>query len=146
MFQHLLVPTDGSHLSEATVRRAVIFAKEGGARISFFHALPVYPAMRLGLSHGVLQGAEKFEAYSKEEASRALGFAGRLCEAVGVPCDTISAHSDDPAMAILTAAKECGADLIFMASHGRRGIKSLLMGSETNKVLTHAKIPVLVYR
>ncbi len=146
MFQHLLVPTDGSHLSEATVRRAVSFAKEGGARITFFHALPIYPDMRLGLSHGILQGAEKFEEYSKEEAARALGFAERLCEAAGVPCDTVSMHSDDPAMAILAATEECGADLIFMASHGRRGIRSLLMGSETNKVLTHAKIPVLVYR
>jgi len=147
MFKHLLVPTDGSDLSESTVRRAVTFAKECGARITFFHVGAIYPDARLSFAGGMLaMTPEKFEQANQTETARILDFATRLGRDAGVECDAFSVPSDDPAEAIIAAAKECNADLIFMASHGRRGIKSLLLGSETNKVLTHSKIPVLVYR
>jgi nucleotide-binding universal stress UspA family protein len=67
-------------------------------------------------------------------------------KAAGVSCASVTSISDIPYEAIIAAAEKVGADLIFMASHGRRGISGLLLGSETQKVLTHSKIPVLVYR
>ena len=70
----------------------------------------------------------------------------QLCEEAGVPVERMSLTSDIPYQAIIDAANQAGCDLIFMASHGRRGFSALLLGSETNKVLTHSKIPVLVYR
>ena len=147
MFKHILVPTDGSELSRATAKRAVSFAKEAGARITVFFAKPEYPIAYFG--EGALidpTTPEKFAELANEQAAEYLGEVQRECEALGVPCATTSATSDIPYEAIIEAAENAGCDLIFMASHGRRGISGLLLGSETNKVLTHSKIPVLVYR
>lgn len=147
MFKHILVPTDGSELSRATAKRAVSFAKEAGARITVFFAKPEYPIAYFG--EGALidpTTPEKFAELANEQAAEYLGEVERECEALGVPCATTSATSDIPYEAIIEAAENAGCDLIFMASHGRRGISGLLLGSETNKVLTHSKIPVLVYR
>jgi nucleotide-binding universal stress UspA family protein len=147
MFKHILVPTDGSELSRATAKRAVSFAKEAGARVTVFFAKPEYPIAYFG--EGALidpTTPEKFAELANEQAAEYLGEVQRECEALGVPCATTSATSDIPYEAIIEAAENAGCDLIFMASHGRRGISGLLLGSETNKVLTHSKIPVLVYR
>jgi len=147
MFKHLLVPTDGSELSRATAARAVIFAKEAGARITVFFAKPEYPIAYFG--EGALidpTTPEKFAELAEQQATEYLGEVQKLCADNGVECATITATSDIPYEAIIEAAEKAGADLIFMASHGRRGISGFLLGSETNKVLTHSKIPVLVYR
>ncbi|MEZ5625987.1 universal stress protein [Denitromonas sp.] len=147
MFKHLLVPTDGSDLSEATVNRAISFAKEAGARITFFYAQPDFPMPIYG--EGALidpTTPEQFAQGAKEEAEKILTSARTKSEAVSVPCDTDTAVNEVPYEAIIDAAERHGCDLIFMASHGRRGLASLLLGSETQKVLTHTKIPVLVYR
>ena len=147
MFKHLLVPTDGSDLSRATAARAVTFAKEAGARVTAFFAKPEYPVAYFG--EGALidpTTPEKFAEMAEQQAVEYLNEIKALCVEAGVECDTLSATSDIPYEAIIEAAEKCGADLIFMASHGRRGISGFLLGSETNKVLTHSKIPVLVYR
>lgn len=147
MFKHILVPTDGSELSQDTVRRAVSFAKEAGAKITAFYAKPEFPVTYYG--EGVLidtTSPEKFAELAESQAQEILGFAGKLCEEAGVACAKVSATSDIPYEAIIDAAKNNGCDLIFMASHGRSGLTSLLLGSETNKVLTHSTIPVLVFR
>ena len=147
MFKHLLVPTDGSELSRATAARAVTFAKEAGARVTVFFAKPEYPIAYFG--EGALidpTTPEKFAEMAEQQAAEYLGEIRKLCADAGVECATISATSDIPYEAIIEAAEKSGADLIFMASHGRRGISGFLLGSETNKVLTHSKIPVLVYR
>ncbi|WP_323002945.1 universal stress protein [Denitromonas sp.] len=147
MFKHLLVPTDGSDLSEATVNRAISFAKEAGARITFFYAQPDFPMPIYG--EGALidpTTPEQFAKGAQEEADKILASARTKSEAVGVPCDTDTAVNEVPYEAIIDAAERHGCDLIFMASHGRRGLASLLLGSETQKVLTHTKVPVLVYR
>lgn len=147
MFKHILVPTDGSELSQQTVRRAVSFAKEAGARITGFYAKPEYPVTYYG--EGALidpTTPEKFAELAEQQAQTVLGFVEAVCREQGVDCSTLSITSDIPYEAIVEAAEKSGCDLIFMASHGRRGISSLLLGSETNKVLTHSKIPVLVYR
>lgn len=147
MFKHLLVPTDGSSLSADTVRRAISFAKEAGASITFFFAKPDYPIAVYG--EGALidpTTPEKFAEMADAQASEVLAACKSLADEAGVSCATTSSVSDIPYEAIIDAAETCGADLIFMASHGRRGISGLLLGSETQKVLTHSKIPVLVFR
>ncbi len=147
MFRHFLVPTDGSDLSMETVRRAVSFARETGARITFFYAKPDYPVAFYG--EGALidpTTPEKFAEMAERQAQDILSRAEHVAREAGVESATMSSVSDAPYQAIIDAAAKSGCDLIFMASHGRRGISGLLLGSETQKVLTHSKIPVLVYR
>ena len=147
MFKHILVPADGSDLSKATARRAVSFAKEAGARITAFFAKPEYPVSYYG--EGALidpTTPEKFDEFAEQQAQQVLDFVVELCQNAGVKVDKLSLTSDIPYQAIIDGATQSGCDLIFMASHGRRGISALLLGSETHKVLTHSKIPVLVFR
>lgn len=147
MFKHILVPTDGSALSDSTVARAVSFAKETGARITFFYSQPDFPMPIYG--EGALIDPTTPEQFAKSAASEAesiLSKARGAAEASGVAADSDTAVNEVPYEAIIEAADRHGCDLIFMASHGRRGIAGLLLGSETQKVLTHSKTPVLVYR
>ncbi|HEX9196048.1 MAG TPA: universal stress protein [Azonexus sp.] len=147
MFKHILVPTDGSELSKATAQRAISFAKEAGAKVTVFFAKPEYPIAYFG--EGALidpTTPEKFAELADQQATEYLGDVKKQCDAAGVECTTIATTSDVPYEAIIDAAETSGCDLIFMASHGRRGISGFLLGSETNKVLTHSKVPVLVYR
>ena len=147
MFKHILVPTEGSPLSQETARRAVSFAKEAGARITAFYAKPEYPVTYYG--EGALidpTTPEQFAELAAQLAEENLGFVEKLCIDAGVQCTKLTLTSDIPYEAIIEAATQSDCDLIFMSSHGRRGLTSLLLGSETNKVLTHSKIPVLVYR
>ncbi|MBL8431808.1 MAG: universal stress protein [Dechloromonas sp.] len=147
MFKHILIPTDGSELSRVTAQRGVSFAKEIGAKVTVFFAKPEYPIAYFG--EGALidpTTPEKFSELADQQASEYLSEVEAQCAAAGVDCATATAASDIPYEAIIEAAERSGCDLIFMASHGRRGISGLLLGSETQKVLTHSRIPVLVYR
>ena len=147
MFKHILVPVDGSQLSDSTVDRAISFASETGAKITFFFAKPEYPLAFYG--EGALidpRTPEQFANMAEQQAQLLLNAATAKADAAGVMASGLSSASDAPWSGIIAAANETGADLIFMASHGRRGISGLLLGSETQKVLTHSKIPVLVYR
>jgi nucleotide-binding universal stress UspA family protein len=147
MFKHLLVPTDGSPLSESTVTRAIAFAKDAGARITFFYSQPDFPMPIYG--EGALidpTTPEQFARSAAEEATRILDRAKSAADSAGVAADTDTVVNEVPYEAVIDAAERHGCDLIFMASHGRRGIAGLLLGSETQKVLTHTSIPVLVYR
>lgn len=147
MFRHLLVPTDGSDLSRRTATHAITFARETGARITFFAALPQHP-VSFHEGYGLTDaGTRERLIATAEQQGRAIvdplvaeaAAASVTAEAVATPCATV--HDG-----IIAAATHHGCDLIFMASHGRRGIGALLLGSETQKVLTHSKIPVLVHR
>lgn len=147
MFKHILVPTDGSELSTGTVARAISFAGEAGARIRFFFAKPDYPVAFYG--EGALidpTTPEKFAEMADQQASEILARCEAMAKEAGVESSSTSLVNDIPYEAIIAAAEAADCDLIFMASHGRRGISGLLLGSETQKVLTHSKIPVLVYR
>jgi nucleotide-binding universal stress UspA family protein len=147
MFKHILVPTDGSEFSTTTVKRALSFAKDAGAKVTFFFAKPDYPIAFYG--EGALidpTTPEKFAEMADQQAARILSECQGLAEAEGVSSAISATVSDIPYVGIITAAESAGCDLIFMASHGRRGLAALLLGSETQKVLTHSKIPVLVYR
>lgn len=147
MFKHLLVPTDGSDFSSLTVERAVAFASETGARITFFYAKPDYPIAFYG--EGALidpTTPERFAEMAEQRSKEILSKCQELATAAKVDSGSTDATSEVPYEAIIEAAEKQGCDLIFMASHGRRGLSALLLGSETQKVLTHTKIPVLVFR
>jgi nucleotide-binding universal stress UspA family protein len=147
MFKHFLVPTDGSQLSLKSAQHAVSLAKEVGAKITFFFSKPDYPVAFYG--EGALidpTTPEKFAEIADRQAKEILTQAEKLARDAGIEFDSVADVSDLPYEAIIKAAEGARCDLIFMASHGRRGISGLLLGSETQKVLTHSRIPVLVYR
>ena len=147
MFKHLLIPTDGTELSETAIKAGIQFAKEIGARVTAFYAAEEYPVPPFGeYVPPDLLSPKEFRANEELRAKRILNVVEDVARQADVPCSTASEVSFSPWSAIVKAAEEKGCDLIFMASHGRRGIASLLLGSETNRVLTHTKIPVLVYR
>ena len=147
MFKHILVPTDGSSLSLRAAKNAVRFAKVHGARITAFYAAPDYhPNIAGDYMPANFVPLSVFEKQIKMTADKYLDQIKKLAAVGGVACSAMYASSDSPYKAIIKAAKERKCDLIFMASHGRSGIAGMLIGSETNKVLTHCKLPVLVYR
>ena len=144
MFKHILLPTDGSELSEAAIRKGIEFAKSMGARVTGFYAMPEFHVFTYK-TEMLEDTKEEFASDSKAHAAKYLGVIEKAAKEAGVAWDTVLVTSDQPYEAIIKAAQEKGCDLIMMASHGRRGVRSLLLGSETHKVLTHAKLPVLVW-
>ena len=147
MFKHLLVPTDGSSLSKATIERAVSFAKEACARITFFYAKPEAPAAYAGIGaisspHLTQDVRERLDSAARD----ILNTAQQMAQAADVVSNQVMLVGNHPAELIIQAAKSNDCDLIFMTSHGRSGVTALLLGSETHKVLTHSKIPVLAYQ
>jgi len=147
MFKHILVPTDGSTLSLRAAKNAVRFAKAHGARITAFYAAPEYhPNIAGDYIPANFVPPSAFEKQIQKTADKYLDQIKKLAAVGDIPCSGSYASSDSPYQAIIKAAKANKCDLIFMASHGRSGIAGLLIGSETNKVLTHCKLPVLVYR
>jgi nucleotide-binding universal stress UspA family protein len=145
MFKHILIPTDGSDLSRKAVLYGVELAKSCGAKVT---GLTVTEPYRVVAVDAVLVPVdeEDYEERSRSLSERALEQVKMAADAAGVTCETVREVHDQPYRAIIDAAHSGGSDLIVMASHGRRGISALLLGSETAKVLTHSTIPVLVYR
>jgi nucleotide-binding universal stress UspA family protein len=145
MFKHLLLPTDGSQLSEAAVQAGVRFAKSLNAKVTGFYAMPKFHMLTYRTEE-LTDTKQEFAKDCEAHAERFLAFVVQAAKAAGVPCGTELQTSDHPYEAIIATAKEKGCDLIMMASHGRSGIQAFLLGSETQKVLTHSGIPVLVFR
>jgi nucleotide-binding universal stress UspA family protein/hemerythrin-like domain-containing protein len=143
MYRHLLVPIDDSALSVETIRQAVLFASSIGAKVTFFHAKADYGASSAGALDRVISPVA-FNEQVAGEARALLAKAEVVARAGGVAYDSLFVTSDKPYMAIIDAAEARGCDLIFMASHGQRGIRGLFLGSQTQRVLQHATIPVLV--
>ena len=149
MFKHILVPTDGSPLSLKAAKAAAELAKVHKARITAIHVMAPYVPPTGG--DGIMYYPESFSPteYKKaveKEAARALGKVQAAAKAAKVPFDSIAVTHDQPWESIVNAAKKQKCDVVVMASHGRRGIAGLLLGSETTKVLTHSRTPVLVCR
>jgi len=145
MYTHILVPTDGSPLSDYGVEQALALAAALKAKATLFTT--VEPFQLLSYSpEQIAETRDAYERYAKDHAEQCLQKAQAKAEELGVSCQTQQVSSDDPHVAIIEAAREHGCDLIAMASHGRRGVKALVLGSVTAKVLTHSQIPVLVYR
>jgi nucleotide-binding universal stress UspA family protein len=145
MFKHILIPTDGSDLSRKAVLYGVQLAKSCGATVT---SLTVTDPYRAATMDAVLIPIDEqdYEEASRQMSERAMEQVKMAAEAAGVKCETVREVHDQAYRAIIDAAHSLGCDLIVMASHGRRGISALLLGSETVKVLTHSTIPVLVYR
>jgi nucleotide-binding universal stress UspA family protein len=145
MFTHILLPTDGSPLSEAALHKGIQFAKSIKAKVTGFHA--IQPFHIFTLQTEMLEDTrEQFEKAARAHAEHCLAVMKQAAAEAGVPCDTMSVTTEHPYEAIIQAAQDKGCDLILMASHGRRGMRGVLLGSETAKVLTHTHIPVLVFR
>ncbi|MGH8702975.1 MAG: universal stress protein [Burkholderiales bacterium] len=145
MYKHILLPTDGSELSERAIREGIRFAKFIGARLTALHTTPQFYPTQMP-AHSILERSREHDARSKESARHALDPIEQAAREADVACTVLHRVSDSPWEEISKVAIERGCDLILMASHGRRGVSALLLGSETNKVLTHSKIPVLVTR
>ena len=145
MYKHLLLPTDGSPLSEDAVRRGAQFARQLGAKVTCFYAMPEFEVVSYTMAM-VDNSKDTFGRHARERAAKVLEAVKAIAAQEGVECDTVTVASDTPYQAIIKTASDLGCDLILMASHGHRGIKGFLLGSETNKVLTHSTIPVLVHR
>jgi nucleotide-binding universal stress UspA family protein len=145
MFKHILLPTDGSPLSEAAMRKGIQFAKAINAKVTGFCVLPTLPYVGCEAEIGA-EFKKQAEAAVQAEVDKNLLAIEKAAQEAKVACETAQEKSDQPYKAIIEAAAKKDCDLIIMASHGRRGVGALLLGSETQKVLTHSKIPVLVYR
>jgi nucleotide-binding universal stress UspA family protein len=147
VFRRILAPTDGSDLSNIALKAAINFAKDRGAELIVLNVQPVYrPPVVAEVPVADVYSQEEYEAGAMQVADKLLADAKALAAAASVACKTIPQLDSSPYEAIIRVARDEGCDLIFMASHGRRGMAGLILGSETQKVLTHCKIPVLVYR
>jgi len=147
MYQRILVATDGSALSKKAVKAAIELAASLGAGLVALNVVPRYPMNYF--EGGATVSPQEVGRIEKEWADRGQGIVEAVqksAEAAGVKAKAVTAKSDLIAAAIMTAAKKNKCDLIVMASHGRKGISRILLGSETQQVLTHSGIPVLVLR
>jgi nucleotide-binding universal stress UspA family protein len=144
MIRKILVPTDGSDLSAKAIRGAVEVAKKLGAKIVGMTAIEPYSYS--SMSEYRPETFEVFERRTESIAKERLKQIESIAKAAEVEYETSVSKSFSPYEAIIEAATENGCDAIFMASHGRRGLNAVLLGSETQKVLTHSKLPVMVYR
>ena len=145
MYKHILAATDGSKLSQKAIRSAVSLARSVGARVTGVYVISAYmPPPFGGDSPGV--SASRFKQALAEGAAIALAAAAKEAEAAGVPFASVTISNAQPWEGIISTAKNKKCDLIVLGSHGRGGLSSLLLGSETSKVLAHSALPVLVCR
>ena len=147
MYERILVATDGSALSDKAVKHALDLAKMTGASLIALKVVPRYPRSYLeGGATVDISEIKRIETQWTDQAQTVLGKIKADGKTMGVSVKTSVAKSDLIAESIIAAAEKQNADLIVMASHGRKGIKRLLLGSETQHVLTHSSVPVLVLR
>ena len=145
MFKNILIATDGSDLAAKAIAQGVLFAKEIGAKITAvtvtepFHAVSVKPSQ---LEYTPLE----YKKHAEAHAAKVLGTVSDAAKTADVACEMLHLEHKHVYQAIIDAATARRCDLIVMASHGRRGVSAVVLGSETVKVLTHSTIPVLVYR
>jgi nucleotide-binding universal stress UspA family protein len=145
MFKHILIPTDGSELSRIAIENGVQFARELNARITGLTVSPPFHYFAVDAIQ-VNSSTDDYLQHVNEKAERNLNVLKDAAGAAGVPCELMHRVGEHPYEEIVKTAQEQNCDVIFQASHGRHGVGALVIGSETNKVLTHSKIPVLVFR
>jgi len=149
MYRHILVPTDGSALSLKAAREAARLAKDTNAKVTAFYAIEPYyppPASEGAIIYPEIFSEAEYRKRTEKAAGAALGKVEAQVRASGVKAETRFVTAAAPWKAIIDEARKGKCDLIVMASHGRGGLASALLGSETLKVLTHSKTPVLVCR
>ncbi len=147
MYRHILIPTDGSELAEHALTNGLSLAKFMDAKVTVI--IVEEPFNWLSISetkaHRAQEELAKHTEHVKKHAASVLNRVANAAKQAGVPCDTIQVENAQPYQAIIATAGDRGCDLIVMASRGRSGLSAVVLGSVTNKVLTHAKTPVLVY-
>ncbi len=144
MFKRILVPTDGSDITGKAVDTAIALAKSVGAQLYTISAKEPFPYSAISEMQPT-PPQEFFDAQERIAPQRVTAVVNQA-SAAGVPCQAHTVEALHPWEAIIDHAKRMECDLLVMASHGRRGVSALLLGSETQKVLTHTKVPVLVVR
>jgi nucleotide-binding universal stress UspA family protein len=146
MYKNILIATDGSTLADNAVSHGLSLAKSVGAKVTVVIVEAPFSVYDVPESkiHQMSEAFALHAAHTKQHAAKVLNEAADRAKQAGVACDTVQVEHDHPYQAIIAAAKDKGCDLIVMASHGRSGISAVLLGSVTNKVLTHTSIPVLV--
>jgi nucleotide-binding universal stress UspA family protein len=145
VFKHILLPTDGSPVSEQAVRKGIALAKSLGARVTVVVVIEHFHVVTLNPTQ--LEASQKeYELTATRHATKVLEAVKAEAAAMGVALETKVVRGDPPYEEIVRTAEEEGCDLIAMASHGRRGVVALMLGSQTSRVVSHAKVPVLVLR
>jgi nucleotide-binding universal stress UspA family protein len=147
MYKHILIPTDGSPLSRKAARAGIAFAKRMGAKVTAYHAIEL--RLPYAGAEGALMDAtviETIDRTARKQADKYVAEVAAAAKAAGVRCGTYVSRPITAHEGIIGAAKRKKCDAIFIASHGRGGVASLLLGSVTQRVLAHSKIPVVVYR
>jgi nucleotide-binding universal stress UspA family protein len=145
MYSNILIPTDGSELAGKAVLHGIALAKSIGAKITALTVLPPFHVFTTDVQM-VEDTPAQYQARMARHAEKTLNGVAETAQTEGVPCETVHYEDEHPYQAIIQTAATSGCDLIVMASHGRRGISAIVLGSETVKVLTHSKISVLVHR
>lgn len=145
MYQHILMPTDGSELSGKAVEAGLQLAAAVGARVTVMTVAEPFHALSLAVNQ-LEYTLDGYNQHVEKVADRILGEVSAKAKAKGVPCETVRVQHSHPYQAIIDTAVAGNCDLIAMASHGRGGVAAVVLGSETLRVLTHSKLPVLVYR
>lgn len=148
MYRYILIPTDGTEVAEKAVAAGTEYARETGARVLFFTAMPEYPVPTDAqiMARQPIKSVWQHEEEAAEAARAILDKCARSAKDANITFETEFTLSDRPSEAIIGAAKRHGCDAIFMASHGRTGLAAMWHGSQTRDVLTHSDIPTLVYR
>ena len=146
MYRHILIPTDGSELAEHAVTNGLSLAKSLGAKVSVIIVEELFDWLSVSETKAQQALAElaKHTEQIKKHVAGVLNRVANAAKQAGVSCDTIQVEKEQPYKAIIATAADRGCDLIVMASHGRGGLSAIVLGSVTNKVLTHTKTPVLV--
>jgi nucleotide-binding universal stress UspA family protein len=143
MYTNILIQMDGSELAGKAVQHGIALAKRIGARITVLTVLPPFRTITTD-PQMIEDTPAQYKVRMQKHAEKILGAVAT--EATGVGCETTQVEHEHPYQAIIDTADSKGCDLIVMASHGRHAISAIVLGSETVKVLTHCKVPVLVHR
>ena len=145
MYANILIPTDGSELSGQAAAHGIALAKRLDSRVTVLTVLPPFHVLTTD-TQMIEDTPAQYKARIQKHAEKTLGAVADAAQSAGVACEMVQVEHEHPYPAIIDTAVSKGCDLIVMASHGRHGISALVLGSETVKVLTHYKIPVVVHR
>jgi nucleotide-binding universal stress UspA family protein len=145
MFKHILIPTDGSALSDIAVEKGVALARATGARVTFMIAVEPFHLLTANVAQ-IEETRASYDAHAEQHAKEILARCEKTAQAAGVDSHVLQLQHDQPHDAIIKTAASRGCDLIAMSSHGRRGLAAAFLGSQTTRVLAHSDIPVLVFR